>query len=120
MIRGIGVDITEIDRIGAAQERHQNFATKILTEEELSYFKKLSMQRKNEYLAGRFSAKESYSKAFGTGIGKKISFQDVEILNDPTSGKPTITRQPFKDGKAHISISHTDRLVMTEVILESN
>ncbi|MDN7146003.1 holo-ACP synthase [Liquorilactobacillus mali] len=120
MIQGIGIDITEITRIQKAQERHKNFAAKILTAAEFEYFEKMSNRRKNEYLAGRFSAKESYSKAYGTGIGKQVSFQEVEILNDEKSGRPIITKQPLKNGKAHISISHTDKLVMTEVIIESN
>ncbi|MDN2453882.1 holo-ACP synthase [Lactobacillus sp. UCMA15818] len=120
VIQGIGIDITEITRIQKAQARHQGFAAKILTAAELECFEKMSNQRKNEYLAGRFSAKESYSKAYGTGIGKKVGFQEVEILNDQKSGRPVVTKQPLRNGKAHISISHTDKLVMTEVILESN
>ncbi|EJF01977.1 holo-ACP synthase [Liquorilactobacillus mali] len=120
VIQGIGIDITEITRIQKAQERHKNFAAKILTAAEFECFEKMSNRRKNEYLAGRFSAKESYSKAYGTGIGNKVSFQEVEILNDEKSGRPIITKQPLKSGKAHISISHTDKLVMTEVIIESN
>ena len=34
-----------------------------------------------EYLTGRWSAKEAFSKAMGTGIGP-VGFQDLEILND--------------------------------------
>lgn len=120
VIQGIGIDVTEIKRIQKAQERHSSFAIKILTPAEFVYFSKMSGHRKMEYLAGRFSAKESYSKAYGTGIGKKVGFQEIEILNDEKNGRPFITKHPLKKGKAHISISHTDTLVMTEVILESN
>ena len=34
-----------------------------------------------EYLAGRWSAKEAFSKAWGTGIGP-VGFQDLEILTN--------------------------------------
>ena len=73
----------------------------------------------SEYFAGRFSAKESYGKALGTGIGKEVSFQGVEILNDAL-GNPYVNSHPKQDELiAHVSISHTDTCVMTEVILES-
>ncbi|KIO94938.1 Holo-[acyl-carrier protein] synthase [Levilactobacillus brevis] len=60
--------------------------------------------------------KESYSKAMGTGIGATVTFQDIEI-RDNDSGRPVVRRQPF-GGIAHVSISHTETVVMTQVILE--
>ncbi|MCP0886837.1 holo-ACP synthase [Ligilactobacillus sp. WILCCON 0076] len=118
MIYGVGVDIASIYRIKQAQEKNSNFARKILTKDEFDIFNQLGSKRKNEFLAGRFSIKEAYAKAFGTGIGSKVSFLDIEVLND-LSGKPIMTKQPcFDELRAHISISHTDELVMTEVILE--
>ncbi|KRO24968.1 acpS protein [Pediococcus argentinicus] len=115
MIYGIGVDITEIKRVTDIQSRLQ-LAEKVLTDNELSVWKSYQDKRANEFLAGRFSAKESYSKAYGTGIGKDVGFQDIEILDDD-AGKPVVIKHPYR-GSAHISISHTDTLVMTEVILE--
>ncbi|MFD1670568.1 holo-ACP synthase [Agrilactobacillus yilanensis] len=118
MIIGIGVDLTEIDRIKAALEKNQRFAEKVLTSEELAIFLEFpeNSQRCYEFLAGRFSAKEAYAKALGTGIGK-VGLHDIEILNDPT-GRPIVTRQPFI-GTALVSISHTASLVMTQVILQN-
>ncbi|WP_057002840.1 holo-ACP synthase [Agrilactobacillus composti] len=118
MIIGIGVDLAEIDRIKAAQESNAEFAAKVLTTKELADFQKLpeTGHRRYEYLAGRFSAKESYSKAYGSGLGK-VALHDVEILNDPDTGRPIITKHPF-DGQALISISHVTNLVMTQVILQ--
>ncbi|KRL87598.1 hypothetical protein FC50_GL002178 [Lacticaseibacillus pantheris DSM 15945 = JCM 12539 = NBRC 106106] len=114
MIHGLGVDITEIARIQHAQERNAHFAAKVLTDAELRQFNAYSGRRAWEYLAGRFSAKESYSKAYGTGIGA-VGWQDIEII-DGGQGQPHVSG-PFS-GHAHVSISHTDDLVMTEVILE--
>lgn len=37
----------------------------------------------------RFAAKEAISKALGTGIGKKLSWQDMEITNDAL-GRPMV------------------------------
>ena len=66
-------------------------------------------------MAGRWSAKEAFSKAWGTGIGK-LSFQDLEVLNDER-GAPVFTKAPFS-GKVWVSISHAGTLVMASVILE--
>ncbi|MFC6293795.1 holo-ACP synthase [Lactiplantibacillus daoliensis] len=116
MIYGTGIDLTELSRIAAMLKAGLKLPKKVLTPAELTVFQSYGPKRQVEFLAGRFSAKESYSKAFGTGIGAQVGFQDIEIL-DNDLGRPEITRQPF-DGNAWISISHTDQLVMTQVILE--
>lgn len=119
MIFGLGVDLTDIGRIREAQEKRTTFAERVLTPGELAVFSKLNDKRRFEYLAGRFSAKESYGKALGTGIGRMAPFQGIEILND-SLGNPYVSFHPKQDELvAHVSISHTDTCVMTEVILES-
>ena len=105
MIWGLGIDLTEIERIHRIRQKGDAFARKILTANELAVYQKLSSKRQDEFLAGRFSAKESYSKALGTGIGKAVNFKDLEIIDN-------------EELNAFVSISHTDELVMTEVILE--
>lgn len=118
MIKGIGNDIEEIKRLVVLQQQQPKAATKILTPAELVAYEKLSKKRRGEYLAGRFSAKEAYSKAFGTGIGKAVSFQELEILNDDL-GRPYFTKHPLQDScVAYISISHTKECVATVVVLE--
>lgn len=116
MIYGTGIDLTDIARIQRILDADLKLADKVLTPAERAVFDGYGPKRRVEFLAGRFSAKESYSKAFGTGIGAAVSFQDIEIL-DNAAGRPEVTRHPF-DGPAWISISHTDQLVMTQVILE--
>ena len=105
MIKGIGIDITEIKRVQAAVNKHVQFIPKVLTPAE--YW---------EYISSRFSLKESFSKAMGTGIGTQVSFQDVSFINNDL-GRPEVFQSIFS-GRAHASVSHTDQLVMTEVILE--
>ena len=82
---------------------------------EYSVYETLGMKRKVEYLAGRFAAKEAYSKALGTGIGKAVSFQEIEILNAKT-GQPVLTA-PHHYQK-HVSITHTNHDAYAVVILE--
>lgn len=116
MIKGLGIDITEIDRVAQMAQRHAQYVDRILTPAEREQYNRFSGQRANEYLAGRWSLKESFSKAWGTGIGKEVGFQDIEII-DNRRGAPVVTKSPFT-GRVHASVSHTAELVMTEIILE--
>lgn len=117
MITGIGLDITEIERIKKIQAKTRKFEERILTDNERIQFHELSKDRQIEYLAGRFAAKEAFSKARGTGIGKNCSFQDIEILKEP-SGKPILY---FKgvEVKGFVSITHTKVYAAAQVILLS-
>jgi len=116
MIVGIGIDIVELDRIEKLLHRQSKFASRILTESEKQRFNSLSNHRKVEFLAGRFAAKEAYSKAVGTGIGATLSFLDIEIQNDEY-GKPKIIK-PYTD-TVHLSISHSKEYAVAQVIIES-
>ena len=118
MIAGLGIDITELARVKATIENHPSFITRVLTTAEQAQAAKFHQQRKVEYVAGRWSLKESFSKAMGTGISKVVGFLDLEIL-DNELGQPIVTKSPY-DGPVHVSVSHTKELVMTEVILERN
>lgn len=117
MIAGIGIDLTEIQRVVKMADQYPQTVTKILTTAEQEQYARLTGQRAAEYLAGRWSLKESFSKALGTGIGKAVGFHDVEII-DNDKGAPIVTRSPFS-GRVHASVSHTNTLVMTEIILET-
>ena len=115
-ILGIGTDITECLRIARMIERYgELFINRVYTAEEIRYCQ--SRRQTTQHFAGRWAAKEAFSKAWGTGIGK-LRFQDLEILND-RQGAPYFSRSPFA-GKVWISISHAAGLVTASVILEEN
>ena len=117
MIVGIGLDITEIDRIEQAVRKRITFSNRVLTQAECAIFNELKGSRQIEFLAGRFAAKEAFSKAFGTGIGK-LGFHDIEILPDE-KGKPIVTKSPF-NGNVFLSITHKDAIAAAQIILEKN
>ena len=117
MIVGHGIDIEELASIQNAVEKREGFAQRVLTDKEMERFASLKGRRQVEYLAGRWSAKEAFSKAMGTGIGK-LGFQDLEVLNDE-KGAPYFSKSPFS-GKVWLSISHTDQFVTASVILEED
>jgi len=127
MIYGIGHDIIEIARVRKLVQKNmgERFITRILTErEQVIYATKGSGQ--TEYIAGRFAAKEAISKAFGTGIGFRISWQKIEILPDKF-GKPiaclhaaTWQRLGLCKGQyyLHLSISHQPTIASAQAIVE--
>ena len=117
MIVGHGIDIEALASIQNAVEKREGFAWHVLTDKEMERFASLKGRRQIEYLAGRWSAKEAFSKAMETGIGK-LGFQDLEVLNNER-GAPYFSKSPFS-GKVWLSISHTDQFVTASVILEEN
>jgi len=81
LIKAQGVDLVDIRRIKTVWKRfNQRFIDRVLTPDERAQCDGPI------YLAKRFAAKEAVSKALGTGIGKEVSFQDIEVLRIP--GRP--------------------------------
>ena len=116
MIKGIGIDITELKRIEDLLNRQPRFKERVLTESELKLFHSYKGWRRIEYFAGRYAAKEAFSKANGTGIGEHLSFRDIEITVDE-KGKPVITK-PISTG-VHLSISHSREYAAAQVVIEA-
>ena len=115
MIYGIGTDICDVRRIRASVERHgERFAAKVLSDAELATWRARSArwpERGLRYLATRFSAKESFSKAIGLGMRMPMSWKLCEIANE-RSGKPVIvlhgelkTWFEAKGLQAHITVT---------------
>lgn len=115
MIKGIGLDIVETERIIKAMTRTEKFKDRILSEQERALYTAHTESRKVEFLAGRFAAKEAFSKALGTGIGKDCALQDIEILRG-TAGNPVLY---FKGELVNgfVSITHTKQYAAAQVIL---
>ena len=84
----VGTDILKIARIDAVVERlGDKFVRRILTAQEQEEYR-LSKQA-NRLLAKRFAAKEAIAKALGTGIGRGVSWQDIQIEHD-ANGAPLV------------------------------
>lgn len=115
MIKGIGLDIVEITRIRKANDMSARFKERILTNRELQIFDQLKTRRQLEFLAGRFSAKEAYSKANGTGLGKECKLHDIEVLPNE-HGKPLLFFKG-KEVNGFVSITHSNEYAAAQVIL---
>ena len=117
-IYGIGTDIIEISRIEKAINRTKTFKEKVYSEKEIEHIEK----KKNSYAsyAGRFAAKEAFSKAMGTGV-RGFLLKDIEILNDEL-GKPVVylyneIKKLAEGLKIQISISHSKEYAVSTVVL---
>lgn len=126
MTVGTGIDIAETQRIEQALERHgDRFSRKIFTPSEIAYCERF--KNKAERYAARFAAKEAAFKALGTGWANGIRWLDVEISHQ-ASGKPELLlsgrarelANQLGVTRAVVSISHANRYVVAQVILESN
>ena len=83
-VLGIGVDIINTSRINKSI-KNKKFLLRIFTSNEINNSKIL--KDKAMYFSKKFAAKESLSKAIGTGFRKGLNFKDIEILNN-SLGKP--------------------------------
>jgi holo-[acyl-carrier protein] synthase len=122
MIIGIGTDIVQIPRIEKIFSLYKElFAKKILSEKELQQFTLLNEKKHANFLAKRFSAKESITKALGIGIGRGVNFYDITILND-SFGKPAVCInssyiEKLRPLNIHISISDDYPICVTFAVI---
>jgi holo-[acyl-carrier protein] synthase len=123
MIFGTGIDIIEVSRIKTVMERDIGFREKIFTPGEIEYCE--TKRHKYENYAARFSAKEAFLKAIGTGWRFGIRFADIDVYHDEY-GKPLIrlsgkAEELARDegiSKIHVSLSHVKEMASAVVILE--
>jgi len=124
MILGTGIDIIEVARIASSYEKFgDRFVNRILLPDEIAYCR--SHKNPAPFLAARFAAKEAISKAFGTGIGAALGWQDMEIRRKE-SGEPFVIlhgkgKELFTSRGAKrllISLSHTQNYAAATAVLE--
>ena len=123
MIKGVGMDLAEIERIQKNLDRHGlRFTEKILTKKERE---QLPQKYPVPRLAALFAGKEAAVKALGTGFTDGIGFHCIEILH-ATSGKPEIAFlgrglekcQELGVTNALITLTHSRDTAGATVILE--
>ena len=121
MIKGIGTDIVEIERIKKVVENNPNFIKRFFTENEFEYFK--SKKFNVNTIAGNFAGKEAVSKALGSGF-RGFGLKDIEILRDDL-GKPIVNLSDklyqmfnLNNNNIFISISHSNTDAIAYAIIE--
>ncbi|MGL4800331.1 MAG: holo-ACP synthase [Cellulosilyticaceae bacterium] len=122
MLKGIGTDIVEIERIEKAIVSTKGFLEKIYTEKELDEWELAG--KRMERMAGNFAAKEAVSKALGTGF-RTFAPKDIEICRDD-KGKPYVTlyegakvcADALNTKQILLSISHCKTYAVAMVTIE--
>lgn len=113
MIVGVGTDICSIGRVSAALEEFgERFLMRVLTD-----FERAAEPWDENKLARRWAMKEAVAKAFGTGIGGEIGFQQIEITHTET-GAPMV-RVAGRSEKIHASVSDDGGMAVAFVVVET-
>ena len=123
MIKGIGTDIIEVERVASKIEKENGFRELVFSATEIKYCE--TKTNKYEHYAARFAAKEALGKALGLGWAEGTTINEVEIIND-TNGKPHINFLGKTAGKIaslnlgniHVSLSHIKTFATATVIIE--
>jgi len=124
MIKSIGTDIIELDRVARVHFEHgRRFLQKLFTDEEQAYFARWADPVPR--VAGRFAAKEAVMKALGTGWSNGVRWRDIEVARLP-SGAPEVRlhgrcREIFESlgaSRIHCTITHSRDYAMAVVIFE--
>lgn len=79
MVKGIGIDLVEVERFGRVQHQ-RDFLQQILTEEEIGTLPR--GPGKAVKLAGMFALKEACLKALGCGLHDGSHWKSMEISRD--------------------------------------
>lgn len=122
-VRGVGIDLVDIDRLGAVLTRRRRMTERLFTETERAYADAAPTERSRlARLAARFAAKEAVMKALSVGIGS-MRFADICVVRGP-GGEPTLELQATAQALAasrgvtawHLSLSHTELVAVAVAV----
>ena len=126
MIRGVGVDVVDLERFASVIQRRPRFVERVFTGDERAYCERGNRSSVQcERFAVRFAAKEAVMKVLGCGLGA-YAFHDVAVVRDDESGEPAL----LVAGKAavlaaergvarwHLSLSHSDAVAIAFVVAD--
>ena len=121
-VRGIGIDLVDIERFRRSLERTPSMRTRLFTSIELDYVAPKADPVPS--LAARFAAREAVMKALGVGLGA-FGFHDVWVER-AASGMPSLVVTAAAADLAsaagvttwHLSLTHSDHVAAAYVIAE--
>ncbi len=127
MIRGVGMDLADIDRIARLLARHPERArARLFTPGERAYCDRRGAPAR--HFAARFAAKEAAYKALaGSEEARHIHWQEIEVANSPLDGRPTLRLHGAAARRAaelgvvsiHVTLTHSEQVAAAVVVLES-
>jgi len=109
----VGTDIIDINRVKKSIDRFgDKFLDRFLSKKEIAIAKKV------ETVAGFWASKEAISKALGCGIGKELSFLDIEIKKDYNNAPYfELKNQKWSITDLSLSISHDSNFAIAVVVI---
>ena len=112
---GIGVDIEKVERFRKLSLiTHRQFLKKIFTARELKYC--FSKKDPSTHLAARFCGKEAVIKAVAGLKIHKITYNEIEIINNLKGVPETKLPKKYKGIEIKISLSHTSDYAIAYVV----
>lgn len=117
-----GIDVAEVARIEELMTSQPGLRERVFTPLELAYCDR--RKRAGEHLAGRWAAKEAVLKSLGTGMGPRMEWTDIEVVND-RDGRPGVRLYGEVEAVARslgmhhidISLSHSGGLAVAHAVL---
>lgn len=124
MIVGIGIDLVEIARVERVLARHPARArARLFAPGEVDYCESASLPAQS--YAARFAVKEAFFKAVGSGWGRGIAWNEVEVVG--VQGRaPSLRLHGAAFARAaelgvrqtHLSITHSAGSALAFIVLE--
>jgi hydroxyethylthiazole kinase-like uncharacterized protein yjeF len=105
----VGVDVTVVDRIAAALERHPRFAQRIYTAGEQRY-----SARKPERWASRWAAKEAVRKVCSSAGEAMPAYRDIEVVR--RRGGPPRVHIRGEETPIALSLTHDGGLAIAVAV----
>ena len=123
MIVGVGMDVTEVDRIAAMVAKWgASFTHRIYTDGERQYAE--SRANAALHLAARFAAKEATLKALGVPSG--LSWHEMEVVGGGNEapllvlrGQALVAAEKLGVVRMHLTLTHTRDVAGAVVIAEA-
>lgn len=123
-MKGLGMDLCEINRIEAAMAKNDRFLERWYTQEEQAYI--LARGKTGaQSAAAMFAAKEAFLKAVGLGIGRGIAMTEVAVSHDemgaPYYALTGVAQQKLHDmgaQRAWLSLSHEAGMAAAVCVIE--
>lgn len=120
----VGTDIVAVGRF-IDKVDNKAFLNRIFTQKEIEHiFLLKDKQKQAERMAGKFSGKEAFAKALGTGISDGVDFSEIEILPDKNgaphvelSGKTKQVFSKFDEKNIEMSVSHAAEFAISICII---
>lgn len=116
------MDLTEVARVAKLMTSQPGLRETVFTPRELAYCDR--RRRPSEHLAVRWAAKEAVLKSLGTGMGPRMEWTDIEVVND-RAGRPRVrlygevaaVARSLGVQQIDISLTHSGGLAVAHAVL---